>query len=299
MYPAHGHGHAASIKGLKDYVPAHGHAAPGGKLRPLPRRSINCHARIMVSVEKPVSMEGDLPVAEVKPEVADTEQKEQKDVSENDEDAEESSSESSDSGASYSTIAGGGAATCNIGVKFNLIQTDENGNFLCVSCAENEAKFYLNRFSRGSIGKCILFNDKWLTPNEFQAVSGRQSSKDWKRSIRLRGRCLKEYIYQGLFQEHVKACACRVCCGKGIEHTEGEVTLAPKRRKLSNGECSHHSNNVESTPLKTSTAGTSEKKRGRPPKTQKVWSPSGGKLKVKQLSTRSKTKPIRGYVMGG
>lgn len=238
----------------------------------------------MVSVEKPVSVEGDLPVAEVKSEPTEAEQKEQKEASENG-DAEDSSSESSDSGASCSTFAGGGPATCNIGVKFNLIQTDENGNYLCVSCAENEAKFYLNRFARGSIGKCIFFNDKWLTPNEFQAVSGRQSSKDWKRSIRLRGRCLKEYIYQGLFQEHVKACACRVCCGRGIEHTEGEVTLAPKRRKLSNGECSHHSNNVESTPLKTPTAGTSagasEKKRGRPPKTQKVWSPSGGKLKVK------------------
>lgn len=224
----------------------------------------------MASVEKPVPAASDLPLTEVESETVDLERKEQKDASENE--AEDSSSESSDSGGSCSTA--GGLTAC-IGAKFNLIQADENGKYLCVSCAENEAKFYLNRFARGSIGKCILFNDKWLTPNEFQAVSGRQSSKDWKRSIRLRGRCLKEYIYQGLFQEHVKACACRVCCGRGIEHTEEEVTLAPKRRKLSNGESSHAL--IESTPQKTpsSSTGTSEKKRGRPPKVQKVWSPSG------------------------
>lgn len=225
----------------------------------------------MASVEKPVSVEANVPLPEVKSETVDAEPKEQKEASEND--AEDSSSECSDSGGSCSTA--GTASTC-IGLKFNLVQTDDSGKYLCVSCAENEAKFYLNRFARGSIGRCILFNDKWLTPNEFQAVYGRQSSKDWKRSIRLRGRCLKEYIYQGLFQEHVKACACRVCCGKGIEHTESEVTLAPKRRKLSNGERSQM--HVESTPLKTPLTGTSEKKRGRPPKTQKVWSPSGGKL---------------------
>ena len=216
----------------------------------------------------PVPVEADVPMMDIKAEAADAEPKGQKEAYEND--AEDSSTESSDSGGSCSTA--GGASTC-IGIKFNLIQTDDNGKYLCVSCAENEAKFYLNRFARGSIGRCILFKEKWLTPNEFQAVSGRQSSKDWKRSIRLRGRCLKEYIYQGLFQEHVKACACRVCCGRGVEHTEGEVTLAPKRRKISS-----HRVHVESTPLKTPATGTSEKKRGRPPKTQKVWSPSGGKF---------------------
>ena len=116
-----------------------------------------------------------------------------------------------------------------------LMQTDEYGDHFHVNCAGNAAKFYLNRFARGSIGRCVLFRARWITPNEFQAISGRQSSKDWKRSIRLRGRCLKEYIARGLFQEHMKTCACQICSGEGSEHLrlEGEMALAVKRRRLS------------------------------------------------------------------
>lgn len=95
---------------------------------------------------------------------------------------------------------------------------DEFGEYLKVACNTNEARFYLSRFARGSIGRCVLFRGRWITPNEFQAVSGRQSSKDWKRSIRLKGRCLKEYIAQGLFQEHLKSCTCKICAGEDGEH---------------------------------------------------------------------------------
>lgn len=104
-----------------------------------------------------------------------------------------------------------------------------------MSCAENEARFYLKRFARGSVGKCILFRSRWITPNEFQAISGRKSSKDWKRSIRLRGRCLKEFIAQGLFVEHQKSCVCKICSGEDPEglRQEGEMALAAKRRRLS------------------------------------------------------------------
>lgn len=104
-----------------------------------------------------------------------------------------------------------------------------------MSCAENEGKFYLKRFARGSIGKCVLFRNRWLTPNEFQTISGRKSSKDWKRSIRLKGRILKDYITQGLFQEHSKACVCKICCGGDMDlmKQEGEMALAAKRRRLS------------------------------------------------------------------
>lgn len=107
--------------------------------------------------------------------------------------------------------------------------------FLNVSCANNEAKFYIKRFARGSVGKCILFKKRWITPNEFQAISGRKSSKDWKRSIRLKGRCLKEFITQGLFQEHAKTCACKICSGDDVDilKQEGEMALAAKRRRLS------------------------------------------------------------------
>ena len=168
-------------------------------------------------------------------------------VGENGEDREGSASEegeTSDSASSNSSStttgsssSSGTAARSPGGVEADgaLMQTDEYGDHFHVNCAGNAAKFYLNRFARGSIGRCVLFRARWITPNEFQAISGRQSSKDWKRSIRLRGRCLKEYIAQGLFQEHLKTCACQICSGEATEHLrlEGEMALASKRRRLS------------------------------------------------------------------
>ena len=143
-----------------------------------------------------------------------------------------SSTSSSGSSSSSGMAAGSPGEETYSGT---LMQTDEFGDHFHVNCAGNAAKFYLNRFARGSIGRCVLFRSRWITPNEFQAISGRQSSKDWKRSIRLRGRCLKEYITQGLFQEHLKTCACRICSGEAAEHLrlEGEMALAAKRRRLS------------------------------------------------------------------
>jgi len=116
-----------------------------------------------------------------------------------------------------------------------LWKHDQVGYYIVVTCAENEAKFYKHRFARGSIGKCVWFRERWITPNEFQAVSGRQSSKDWKRSIRLLGKCLKDYISEGLFVEHPKTCTCSICQGedKDLRRQEGVMALAAKRRRLS------------------------------------------------------------------
>ena len=67
-----------------------------------------------------------------------------------------------------------------------------------VQCGPNEAYMYLAKLCGGSRGACIKFTDKWLTPNEFQLVSGRETAKDWKRSIRHKGRSLKLLISKGL-----------------------------------------------------------------------------------------------------
>lgn len=42
----------------------------------------------------------------------------------------------------------------------------------------------------GGKGRCIRHNQQWFTPTEFEALAGRASSKDWKRSIRYAGRPL-------------------------------------------------------------------------------------------------------------
>ena len=57
----------------------------------------------------------------------------------------------------------------------------------------------------------------------------------------MKGRILKEYITQGLFQEHAKSCLCKICCGENVDmlKQEGEMALAAKRRRLSQAD-SHH-----------------------------------------------------------
>ena len=135
---------------------------------------------------------------------------------------EESSTESSDSGSSNTSTSSTGSSSStgseHHSTLASLFESDELGQYVTVTCNTNEARLFPNRFARGSIGRCVLFRGRWITPNEFQTVSGRQSSKDWKRSIRLKGRCLKEYIAQGLFQEHQKSCTCKICSGEDTEH---------------------------------------------------------------------------------
>lgn len=65
----------------------------------------------------------------------------------------------------------------------------------------------------GGRGRCIrAFNNEWFTPNEFEAKSGRASSKDWKRSIRYGGRTLQCLIEDGILQPHATSCTCAACC---------------------------------------------------------------------------------------
>ncbi|KAB0399509.1 hypothetical protein E2I00_015822, partial [Balaenoptera physalus] len=56
-----------------------------------------------------------------------------------------------------------------------------------VECGANRALLYVRKLCQGSKGPSICHRGEWLTPNEFQFVSGRETAKDWKRSIRHKG----------------------------------------------------------------------------------------------------------------
>lgn len=59
-------------------------------------------------------------------------------------------------------------------------------------CIKNNIRSLLTTLSYvGGRGRCIKMGERWYTPNEFEAVSGRSASKDWKRSIRYGGRTLQ------------------------------------------------------------------------------------------------------------
>jgi hypothetical protein len=54
--------------------------------------------------------------------------------------------------------------------------------------------------------------ESWYTPSEFEALCGRASSKDWKRSIRFGGRSLQTLIDEGILTPHATSCTCSACC---------------------------------------------------------------------------------------
>ena len=84
---------------------------------------------------------------------------------------------------------------------------------LNVECGPNKAWFYVGRLCQGSKGPCVLFNGAWLTPNEFQYVSGRETAKDWKRSIRHHGKSMKLLMTKGILAIAPPSCQCDVCTG--------------------------------------------------------------------------------------
>ncbi|KAI8484660.1 Sterile alpha motif [Branchiostoma belcheri] len=80
-----------------------------------------------------------------------------------------------------------------------------------VECGENKAFLYINKLCQGSKGPSIRLSNEMLTPNEFQFISGRETAKDWKRSIRHKGKSLKTLMAKGILQVHPPICDCPGC----------------------------------------------------------------------------------------
>lgn len=83
---------------------------------------------------------------------------------------------------------------------------------LPVRCKNTSAELHKQRFGSGGRGRCIKFGADWYTPSEFEAVCGRASSKDWKRSIRFGGRSIQALIDEGILTPHATSCTCGACC---------------------------------------------------------------------------------------
>ncbi|XP_075229729.1 deformed epidermal autoregulatory factor 1-like isoform X2 [Lycorma delicatula] len=106
-----------------------------------------------------------------------------------------------------------------------------NMPILPVRCKNTSADLHKSRFGSGGRGRCIKLGLSWYTPSEFEALCGRASSKDWKRSIRFGGRSLQTLIDEGILTPHATSCTCAACCDD--EAAAGPVRLFTpyKRRK--------------------------------------------------------------------
>ena len=120
-------------------------------------------------------------------------------------------SEKSDTVSSSSSVRSSGEdSPVSGGITEQLLHGDF-GAYYNITCGGLNGQFYISRFARGNIGKCILYQGVWHTPSSFQNIAGRQGSKDWKKSIRCGQYSLKDMIKEGKFQEHPKSCTCGIC----------------------------------------------------------------------------------------
>ncbi|KAK6472651.1 deformed epidermal autoregulatory factor 1-like protein isoform X3 [Huso huso] len=85
-------------------------------------------------------------------------------------------------------------------------------NELPIRCRNTSGMLYKNRLGSGGKGRCIKHGCNWYTPTEFEGMSGRASSKDWKRSIRYAGRPVQCLIQEGILNPHAASCTCAACC---------------------------------------------------------------------------------------
>ncbi|KAK5643024.1 hypothetical protein RI129_009191 [Pyrocoelia pectoralis] len=108
---------------------------------------------------------------------------------------------------------------------------------LPIRCKNTSAELHKSRFGSGGRGRCIKLGNNWYTPSEFEALCGRASSKDWKRSIRFGGRSLQTLIDEAIILPHATSCTCAACCDD--ESATGPVRLFTpykrKRRKETDG----------------------------------------------------------------
>ncbi|CAG5003293.1 unnamed protein product [Parnassius apollo] len=107
---------------------------------------------------------------------------------------------------------------------------------LPVRCKNTSAELHKQRFGSGGRGRCIKYGMEWYTPSEFEALCGRASSKDWKRSIRFGGRSIQALIDEGILTPHATSCTCGACCDD--QSAMGPVRLFTpyKRRRRNNQE---------------------------------------------------------------
>ncbi|KAK3098021.1 hypothetical protein FSP39_015390 [Pinctada imbricata] len=121
------------------------------------------------------------------------------------------------------------------GFRYTWDSSVHHSNILPVRCKSTNGELHKSKFGSGGRGRCIKADGEWFTPNEFEARSGRASSKDWKRSIRYGGRTLQCLIEDGILQPHATSCTCAACCDD--ESVTGPVRLfVPYKRRKKDSE---------------------------------------------------------------
>ena len=92
------------------------------------------------------------------------------------------------------------------------IQTDKDRrNYILVTCGEISGELYTDKFHKGLgskvFEKCIKYKEKMVSPQEFESLGGKKTSKQWKRSIKHNSKPLTKWLEEGSLKELVPAAA--------------------------------------------------------------------------------------------
>ncbi|XP_067851634.1 nuclear body protein SP140-like protein isoform X2 [Heptranchias perlo] len=115
------------------------------------------------------------------------------------------------------------------GVKPRDTDMDEfSSNKLPVTCGSMYGILYKYRFTTGLHGKCIRTKTKWLTPSEFEEMSGiKKDIQYWKRNIYCKSEILGKLtlgklIQKGYLKLHKCDCLCKRCMSTDIDTEEND-----------------------------------------------------------------------------
>nr|XP_055050564.1 SP110 nuclear antigen, tandem duplicate 4 isoform X2 [Misgurnus anguillicaudatus] len=89
----------------------------------------------------------------------------------------------------------------------------EDKSSLPVTCGDKEGSLFIEKFNNKE--KCILSEDQWFKPSEFEKFGGKEKSKKWKTSILCCGVQVQKLIEDKLI-------SCPVFKKRRIEHDESE-----------------------------------------------------------------------------
>ena len=86
------------------------------------------------------------------------------------------------------------------------VQADAQGRrYIVVVCGGRSGNMYLDKFYKlpGNKGyeKCILYNDSFVAPHEFESICGMKAMKAWKKSIKHNSHPLLTYLSSGILSD--------------------------------------------------------------------------------------------------
>uniref|UniRef100_A0A672M785 Nuclear body protein SP140-like protein n=1 Tax=Sinocyclocheilus grahami TaxID=75366 RepID=A0A672M785_SINGR len=86
-----------------------------------------------------------------------------------------------------------------------LIQTFGNKTELPVTCGDKDGILHVEKYIDSKVEKCILSEDQWFKPNEFERFGGKGRNKKWKTSIFCDIFPLQKLIEAGLLSSFKKS----------------------------------------------------------------------------------------------